>query len=160
MRELLFRGQTRRKGEKVRIDGTPIDSKWVFGGVMQSEYDFSVIYQRKPEIKKFPVYTDTLCQCTGMKDVNGKKIFEGDILRQYADTLEDGTNLYCVYKVVFSEDYASFGGLNINDNELYLFDDLKDSEIIGNVFDNPELLKESKRISLGEMINQKRSNEI
>ena len=149
MRELLFRGQTRRKGERVRLDGTPIDSKWVYGGVMQSENDFSVIYQREPKIEKFAVYTDTLCQYTGKKDINGRKIFEGDILRQYADTLEDGTNLYYVYKVVFSEDYTGFGGIGLNDNELYLFDDTKDSEVIGNIFDNPELIKYFRKVSLG-----------
>ena len=31
MREILFRGQTRKKGEKVRLDGTPVDSNWVYG---------------------------------------------------------------------------------------------------------------------------------
>lgn len=29
-REILFRGQHRRKGEKVKLDGTPVESKWVY----------------------------------------------------------------------------------------------------------------------------------
>ena len=35
MREILFRGQIRKKGEKVRLDGSPVDGIWVFGGVTQ-----------------------------------------------------------------------------------------------------------------------------
>lgn len=34
MREsILFRGQTRKKGERVRLDGTPVPSNWVYGGI-------------------------------------------------------------------------------------------------------------------------------
>ena len=63
MREILFRGQTRRKGEKVRLDGAPVDSNWVYGGVSQNG---RIIYQMEPEINKFPVYPDTVGQYTGL----------------------------------------------------------------------------------------------
>lgn len=33
MREILFRGQTRRYGEKVRLNGEKIKSNWVYGGI-------------------------------------------------------------------------------------------------------------------------------
>lgn len=32
-KNILFRGQTRKKGEKVTMSGTPIPSNWVFGGI-------------------------------------------------------------------------------------------------------------------------------
>ena len=56
-RELLFRGQTRKKGERVRLDGTPIDSNWVYGcGAFAANDDIAIIYQSKPEFKKYSVY--------------------------------------------------------------------------------------------------------
>ena len=85
MREILFRGQTRRKGQKVWMDGTPVDSNWVEGyGVCMGKGDFSVIYAGD-HVEKFPVYTDTVGQFTGLTDKNGENIFEGDIVRVCLD---------------------------------------------------------------------------
>ena len=79
-KELLFRGQSRRKGEKVRIgDGAPVPGAWQYGpGVMQGIGDFSIIYTDKPE--KVVVYTDTLGQFSGFTDQNSHKIFTQDIV--------------------------------------------------------------------------------
>ena len=45
MREILFRGQTRRYGEKVRMgDGKKLPGNWVYGGIFPGTGDFSVIY--------------------------------------------------------------------------------------------------------------------
>lgn len=56
-KNILFRGQTRKKGEKVTMSGTPIPSNWVFGGIFPQNNggDFAIIYQQDPEIQKFPV---------------------------------------------------------------------------------------------------------
>lgn len=77
-KNILFRGQTRKKGEKVTMSGTPIPSNWVFGGIFPQNNggDFAIIYQQDPEIQKFPVYAETVCQYTGKNDKYGGKIFE------------------------------------------------------------------------------------
>lgn len=75
MREILFRGQLRRKGEKVNMAGEPLPSIWKYGGCAQYGGG-AVIYQAEPEIKKSPVYADTVGQYTGLTDKNGVKIFE------------------------------------------------------------------------------------
>lgn len=56
MREILFRGQTRRYGEKVRLNGEKIKSNWVYGGIFPQNKggDFAIIYQQEPTIKKYP----------------------------------------------------------------------------------------------------------
>lgn len=132
MREILFRGQTRKKGEKVRLDGTPVDSNWVYGGVAQFNEERAIIYQTEPEFHKFAVYAETLGQFTGLTDKNGNKIFEGDILKAgnghigYADFSEGGFVLVCRCHSNLTDLYGAI------------------QEVIGNVHDNPELLKDDE----------------
>jgi uncharacterized phage protein (TIGR01671 family) len=84
----------------------------------------------------------TLMQYTGLKDKNGKEIYEGDIVR-YKERMDDHGEVQTLEaKVFYSEEYGSFfmGGLvgwnTFHDNSLY---DVP--EIIGNIYENPELLK-------------------
>lgn len=75
-----------------------------------------------------------LMQCTGLRDKNSKLIFEGDIIKLY------GKN----YKVIF-EKRAAYFGLFISKNETYRLNDIhtltSEIEIIGNIYENPELLE-------------------
>lgn len=168
MREILFRGQTRRKGEKVTIGGVPVPSNWVYGGVAQTmpDKDFSIIYQVEPEIHKYPVYADTIGQYIGLKDRNGNKIFEGDIFK-FEDEIWELYDTSCGteynswevenYAVVgYNEETARFDFVKykFNNNsveadlhenhDLEFADFVSELEIIGNIYDNPELLEETK----------------
>ena len=136
MRELLFRGQQRRKGEKVHMDGSPVESSWFYGnGVLQGKGDFSIIYQTEPTFEKHSVYTDTLGQYTGLTDMNGKEIFEGDIVQNII-TKETAI-------VRWYTEHSAFMLYDKNNNKVYfLYDnDFNLIEIIGNIYDNPELLE-------------------
>ncbi|WP_294655505.1 YopX family protein [uncultured Ruminococcus sp.] len=140
MREILFRGQTRRYGEKVTWSGKKIKSNWVYGGIFpqNGEGDFAIIYQQKPTVEKYPVYADTVGQYTGMTDKNGTKIFEGDII----DFLyrSDGDD----YGIVqYNVDETEFGFVyNLIYDGLGRHYCSRDIEVIGNIYDNPELLEE------------------
>lgn len=138
MREILFRGQTRRYGEKVRFNGEKIKSNWVYGGIFpqNGDGDFAIIYQQKPTVEKYPVYADTVGQYTGMVDKHGTKIFEGDIID--VSTRSDGDGYGVVrydaegteFKFVYDNFCEGLGRCYLPENV----------EVIGNIYDNPELL--------------------
>lgn len=134
MREILFRGQTRRKGEKVRLDGTPVESNWVYGGYCKYSEDHGIIYQSEPEIHKYPVYADSVGQYTGLTDKNGRKIFEGDILIWGFE----------IYVITYIEEYGQF--LGTNGEAKYKITPTDDAEVIGNVHDNPDFADKYKII--------------
>lgn len=131
-REILFRGQTRRKGEKVRMDGSPVASNWVYGGVLKGIGDHSIIYQTEPEFHKFPVYTDTIGQYTGLTDKNSVKIFEGDILRNSLDSSTAIVKWGLPHTGFVLEMKGTVYAFAKMGSEIY--------EVIGNIYDNPELI--------------------
>jgi uncharacterized phage protein (TIGR01671 family) len=83
-------------------------------------------------------------QYTGIKDINGKEIFDGDIARGEAGTGVGGkTTKYkqLIYKV-FWNDWMHGWDIHAENYGKYRFQPALDEiEIIGNIFENPELLK-------------------
>ena len=75
-------------------------------------------------------------QCTGLKDKNGKLIFEGDIIQNWGNTR---------YKVVWKENAACFLVEHLKWNYtqgIYRLISLENAlEVIGNIYENPELLE-------------------
>lgn len=136
MRELLFRGQTRKKGDKVWMNGKPVDGNWVYGGIFKGEGCYSVLYTYDP-IDKRVVYTDTIGQYTGMTDKNKVKIFEDDILKLrrtiYVVEWKNG----CLYAVQKNNLKA---GVSVVNKLIHLLVE-EGAEVIGNTHDNPELLE-------------------
>ena len=87
-----------------------------------------------------PINEIVLMQSTGLKDKNGKEIFEGDVVRQVRTqpTTENET----ITGVVTMIEGA---WLIMNDNEQlasYLWSETDENEIIGNIYENRELLEE------------------
>lgn len=76
------------------------------------------------------IYTSTICQCTGLKDKNGKLIWEKDIVNAITSN-QLGEPVYIKNIVVVTSDYKLMFKLDFS-NEL---------ERVGNIFDNPELLE-------------------
>ena len=109
----LFKGFAPNENGKqiITLDGKDIRGEWVFGGLLHN-VDCIKIREFETDInriaKSFVIIPETICQCTGSEDKNGKPIFENDIV------LTDGDGWRA--KVVFEEnamfmcvDYSVFG---------------------------------------------------
>mgnify|MGYP002765188740 CR=1 FL=1 len=94
----------------------------------------------------------TICQCTGLKDKNGKLIWENDYLKSFDGDGDD----WEISKVVFGEDslgvgWHEIGIKSLSEYNCKLFDvglsryDASKREIIGNIFDNKELLESEEK---------------
>ena len=147
MREILFRGQTRKNGEKVEMaTGEKVPGHWVYGGIFPGTGDYSIIYggEAEKDLERHIVYSETVGQYTGLKDKNGKRIFEGDIVAQnwydYDEPRDDSFG-----KVVFCEYDCSFSVMDVNKDGFMPLGRCGsyhwEVEVIGNIHDNPELLK-------------------
>lgn len=125
MREILFRGKQSDNG------------KWVEGCLDHNPLT-KLTFIRKPK----HIYTDvvmvlpeTIGQYTGLKDKNGKKIFEGDVM-----PLWDSGERY-LYKVIYNSDCFMLAMLDSEQGSYPLSTKHKMSEVIGNIHDAPELNK-------------------
>lgn len=131
--------------------GKRIDNgEWVKGYLIVDEKDYSkyfigyVVGTNKDgtphDLDAVQVDPSTICQCTGIKDKNGKLIWENDIIECKDDKHNFQTQIewdaYCA-GFIFQDTETSAVGLDaITANGLY-----SESKVVGNVFDNPELLE-------------------
>lgn len=139
MREILFRGKGVDNGEWVY--GNLIEDKW---GDDNGNTVYAILQDRAaPEIAELwtpvRVAPETVGQYTGLTDKNGKKIFEGDIVRN--NKYGEDNDTYDYYVTIFSE--GSFRAQYLDNLEYTpkIYDIYFEGyEVIGNIYDNPELL--------------------
>ncbi len=132
MKEILFRA----KHIHALLKNEYLDGTWVYGYLCNENYIHS------PELGgEHLIDKNTISQYTGLRDKNGDRIFEGDIVRYTDELIGKEKN----DEIKYSEKYASFCRLHKSKmglQYLYLYKDIAlDCEVIGNIFDNPELLE-------------------
>lgn len=134
----LFRGKRIDNGEWVEghlITDEKDDLKYFIGYVLGTDEDGS-----PHDLDAVQVDPSTICQCTGLKDKNGKLIFENDIMEAHID--EDFPEDVSRFKVEWNGKGWVENHPDSVDRE-YLDDfDTEHFKVVGNIFDNPELLEE------------------
>lgn len=122
MREIKFRGK--------RVD----NGEWVYGYLMGIDAD-NIAYIGYDE-RVSQVIAETVGQFTGLHDKNGKEIYEGDIASFYHHHKKykgfigvDTYNHFCIYNIKCSDRWS------------FHIESAMRGKIIGNIHDNPELLK-------------------
>ena len=147
MREILFRGK--------RLD----NSEWVYGSFCMDALEqfnglcgvdgFIRLYDKtKGKMQMHEVDRETVGQYTGLTDKNGKRIFEGDIVRILGNqTNEDWKRVDYTALIAFIDGgfCALDGTIEDHGFRRYGLQRMDFSlEIIGNIYDNPELLEETE----------------
>ena len=138
MREILFRGKAANRIEGYEYRTNYRNGDWVYGLLTEVENyaGFSVMANTNG-IVGIEVDKQTIGQYTGLTDKNGKKIFEGDKVKYRNSIFE--VRLYNGCWVIWNHKHEyEFEKYHF----LSTYADL--IEVIGNIYDNPELLKESE----------------
>ncbi|EFR8856883.1 hypothetical protein H0279_002996 [Listeria monocytogenes] len=143
MREIEFRGKAIHPNSLEQIVGS-----WAYGGIFENKIitrnlDMNSHYHGF--ISEIEIDLKTIGQYTGLKDKNGKKIFEGDIVEIIGD---EGYEFTSVVEYFGESGYPAF---DMRTPEDYYFESNTFSEIImsssyeleviGNIHENPELLE-------------------
>lgn len=129
MREYKFRGKTEE-----------MNSWWTYGNLVicdNGDYQIGNCPRYGDIYYRNKVFKETVGQYTGLHDKNGKEIYEGDIVKSFfVDTDEAGNEIYKYYiiEVKYDEVLCS-----------YKIDKFMNLEVIGNIYENKELLNETDR---------------
>lgn len=112
------------------------DGEWIYGDFFRNRglafiAEDGVVENPLASWKDYNVTPDTVGQFTGLCDASGKEIYDGDIMRE----LGSGKLVQVVYdapEFCFKSNAHGYRFLNHSEN----------FEVIGNIYDNPEMLKE------------------
>lgn len=139
MREILFKAKRKDNGEWV-------EGYYVYDNVKNKAFICAtrLLYEWLPKVMWIEVDPETLCEFTGRCDKNGKRIWENDIVLVYESVYS--TVKFGLYHEALKSERTHQGFYLESMDNYYYREELgywaKKSVVVGNIFDNPELLRE------------------
>lgn len=143
-REIKFRGK--------RVD----NGEWVYGKLLESNFNKHIITmvntingEKICSIMAYVVIPETVGQYTGLKDKNGKEVYIGDIVR-CLEVSNTRTDEY-ISEIFEEECEVLVHDSRTSDTPLVIFFPhpnqipLTEIEVLGNIYENPELLQEVEK---------------
>ena len=124
--------QEEKMNREIKFRGKNYENKWKYGDLVQEKWKQGKAIMIKKETTAWSVLEDTVGQYTGLHDKNGKEIYEGDILKGtfYGFPMPEYDYVFQIY---WDEKEKGFMASYFEPSEC---------EVIGNIYDNPELLGE------------------
>ena len=146
------------KAKRKNWQELPKDEQWVQGYLFDDGFENGRVFVGSFVIEKYngtacddwavtginfyEIDPNTICRCTGLKDENGKQIWENDICNYYNSEDKDGIG-------IIKNDYVLWidGTISMRHKMTPLFYlQCKDEwKVIGNIFDNPELMESEEK---------------
>ena len=134
MREILFRAWLKKDKKMVEVKSIHFGTKKIMYGYSESSHCYGNVTCSFDDCE--------LMQFTGLTDKNGKMIFEGDIVKINGWWNASGPAGYSknLTVVEFNDELCGFTPMCIYDSDCGVYHCAEDTEVIGNIYDNPELL--------------------
>ena len=150
---------------KIKFRGKEVDTgKWVYGGLFKEpappqcfektlEDKYWIVYPNPRympdwnlpyQMVRTDVDKDTLGQYTGLKDKNAKEIYEGDIVKfRFKEDREEFPDL--IGYIEYQSTFAAFRIMSNQGSFKIDITEIKFIEVIGNIYDNKNLLEEGEK---------------
>ena len=130
---------------EIKFRGKDYNNKWRYGDLVQEKWGQGKAIMIKKDKTAWSVLEETLGQYTGLKDKNGKEIYEGDIIfDSFYERKAKVVFLEGAFWLDYIDDFKEYETIHKRYQLIANYDNKSVLEVIGNIYDNLELLEKGE----------------